>query len=117
MNIYILTNYRRPESQASDKNVSGEETPNVHTATGFLSRVTSAHLIWERKLARFHLARSLNSREWRKPGHLLEVGEKQTPFSEDSTADACRVLCGHASEGTEVTGINKGQEGMFITET
>lgn len=86
-------------------------------STGSLSGATSAHLIWEWKLARFHLSRSLNSREWRKPGHLLKMGEKQTAFSEDSTAEACRVLCGHASEGIEVTGINKGQEGMFTTET
>lgn len=62
--------------------LTGEEMPKgQHTihdkhshSMGVLSSATSAHLIWEWKLAWFHFAGSLNSREWRKPGHLLKVG-------------------------------------------
>lgn len=55
-------------------------TVNVYTNTGHLSSAVHAHLIWEWELAWFYFGRSLNSRKWRKPGHLLEVRLK-TVFS------------------------------------
>lgn len=75
---------------------------NVHTSIGLLSGATSAHLIWEWKLAWFHFARSLNSRKRRKPGHLLKVGWKTVFSNRVLTIKSTQSIPhGHASEGTK----------------